>query len=93
MNKVYRRHLKLNYSAVDIFKRLGSQKNLFFLDSSLSGAHARFSYLGFDPVEIIQGKDLAQLKQAWGKRRLPLSEGHFPAGAVGYLGYDGRIWF
>jgi para-aminobenzoate synthetase component 1 len=78
-------------SLLEIFK---DEDKLFFLDSSLSGNRdGRFSYLGFAPFDSIEARDLVQLRKALKpylgfKSSLP-----FHCGAVGYIGYEGEIWF
>lgn len=93
MPTVHTRRLKCKGDAFGIFERIKQKPHAFFLDSSFNAPQARFSYLGFDPFKIIEGRDIAALKKAWEPHRLPKGAGHFPAGAVGYLGYDGQLWF
>ena len=41
-----------------LFRLFSAEKNLFFLDSNLTGgSNSRYSFLGFNPVEIIEGKE------------------------------------
>ena len=76
---------------LNVFK---DEKNVFFLDSSLSDTcDGRFSYLGFAPFETLKAQNFGCLRKALKsylglKSKLP-----FPAGAVGYIGYDGALWF
>ena len=79
--------------AFSVFQIFKDEPNVFFLDSSLSGPQARFSYIGFSPAAMVKGKDLAKLKRAFDKYRCPKGKLNFPAGAVGYLGYDGALCF
>ncbi|MBI3602358.1 MAG: anthranilate synthase component I family protein [Candidatus Omnitrophica bacterium] len=78
-------------SLLDIFK---DEPHVFFLDSSLSDTcDGRFSYFGFAPFETIKAQNFGQLRKAlkpYQGLKSPLS---FPAGAVGYISYDGALWF
>ncbi len=93
MKTILTRRLTFDGDAFGLFQRIKQRPHAFFLDSSLCGAGARFSYLGFDPFKVIDGRSLAALQKAWSAYRLPQAGMAFPAGAVGYLGYDGQIWF
>lgn len=80
--------------AWEVFRLFAGQKNAFFLDSSLDGSpQGNFSYVGFNPFKIVEGRDLKALKAEFQKYRIKKHRLAFPAGAVGYLGYDGRIFF
>jgi para-aminobenzoate synthetase component 1 len=78
----------------DLFALFKDEPHLFFLDSSLTAStNGRYSFIGFDPFEIVEGYDLESyqrfknrflhLQQLDGRSSLP-----FHAGAVGYLSYD-----
>ena len=86
------RTIAFNGSAFAVFKKFYGRRGLFFLDSSQPGQEGRFSYLGFDPFDTITGKDLHKLKQTFQKHRIA-GRSILSGGAVGYLGYDGRIFF
>ncbi len=78
-------------SLLDVFK---DEPHVFFLDSSLSDTcDGRFSYLGFAPFEILKVKNFNQLRKALKPYQGLKSKQSFPAGAVGYIGYDGILWF
>ncbi len=76
---------------LDIFK---NEPNLFLLDSSLQeGVDGRFSYLGFAPFKTIKLKNFKALRKAI-KPYLGLTDSStLASGAVGYLGYEGDMWF
>ncbi len=78
------------FSLFEIFK---DRPQVFFLDSSLRRPQSRFSYIGFDPFRMVRGRDLAGLQKEFDRYRLKQGALSFPAGAVGYLGYDGEICF
>ncbi len=80
------------FSLFCIFK---DQPYAFFLDSSLRRPNARFSYIGFAPFTTVAGRKLSCFKDIFDKYRLSpkTSRLSFPAGAVGYLGYDGSLFF
>ncbi len=93
MKALYTRRLKFKGDAFGVFNKIKHAKHVFFLDSSLPGARSQFSYLGFAPVDIIKGHHIAALKKAWRPYRVAARDLVFPAGAVGYLAYDGQLWF
>ncbi len=78
-------------SLLEIFK---DEKNVFFLDSSLSNSSdGRFSYLGFAPFKIIKVKNFQQLRKEI-KPWLSLKGSMpFSCGAVGRISYEGDLWF
>ncbi|MDE2215006.1 MAG: aminodeoxychorismate synthase component I [Candidatus Omnitrophica bacterium] len=90
---VYQHTLSLRGRAFGVFRVFRSRPRVFFLDSSLRTPGARFSYIGFAPFTTVRGGDLAGLKKEFDKHRLPRQKLSFPAGAVGYLGYDGSLCF
>ena len=78
----------------ELFLLFKEEPHLFFLDSSLTtSANGRYSFIGFDPFEIVEGSDIESFKkfkarflhlqQACGPSVVPLQ-----SGAVGYLSYD-----
>ena len=79
------------FKLFDFFKK---EKNLFFLDSSLSqGGNGQYSFIGFDPFHIAQGDTLesyTDFKKKYLQFKLPRSDGVSPlsSGVVGYLSYD-----
>jgi len=82
-----------NGDAFKIFTIFKDQPQAFFLDSSLHQSRARFSYIGFAPFTTVRGGDLWGLRKVFDKYRMSYQELSFPAGAVGYLGYDGALFF
>jgi len=93
MPSVYQRTLTFNGDAFKIFTIFKDQPLVFFLDSSLHQSQARFSYIGFAPFTTVRGRDLSAFKRVFDKYRLAAQGLSFPAGAVGYLGYDGSLFF
>jgi para-aminobenzoate synthetase component 1 len=93
MPPVHQQTLSFDGDAFKIFHTFKDQPQVFFLDSSLHRAQARFSYIGFAPFTTVRGRDLFELKKVFDKYRLPRQNLSFPAGAVGYLGYDGSLFF
>jgi para-aminobenzoate synthetase component 1 len=93
MPSVHRHTVPFDGDAFKIFYTFKDQPQVFFLDSSLRRAQARFSYIGFSPFTTVMGGDLNGLKKNFDKFRLPRQDLTFPAGAVGYLGYDGSLFF
>ena len=79
--------------AFAIFKKFYGKCNLFFLDSSRLGNDGNFSYIGFDPKDVIRGHDINLLKQAIQKHRSKFSQALFSGGALGYIGYEGKYCF
>ncbi len=93
MPSVHQHTLAFNGDAFRIFCIFKDQPQAFFLDSSLPSRKARFSYIGFDPFTTLRDGRLSGLKKVFDKYRL-VRQGHpLPAGAVGYLGYDGSLFF
>jgi para-aminobenzoate synthetase component 1 len=85
---------KLNFEPIEIFEALRHEKNCFFLDSSLNSNHqGRYSFLGIDPLCILQTKNqnpFPKLRDLLDKYKVSAS-GNIPpflGGAVGYLAYD-----
>jgi para-aminobenzoate synthetase component I len=86
----------------DLFSLFREETGLFFLDSSLaSTANGRYSFIGFDPFLVREGRTLeafhdfrqefralAGLMGPAAKHMAPLT-----AGAVGYLSYDLGLLF
>jgi para-aminobenzoate synthetase component 1 len=93
MPSVHRHTFPFDGDAFKIFYTFKDKPQVFFLDSSLHRAQARFSYIGFAPFTTVRGRDLSGLKKAFDKYRLPRQALSFPAGAVGYWGYDGTLFF
>ena len=93
MPSVYQHILPFNGDAFEIFSIFKDQPQAFFLDSSLRGPHAQFSYIGFAPFATVKGRDWAGFKRVFDKYRLTAQGLSFPAGAVGYLEYDGSLFF
>jgi para-aminobenzoate synthetase component 1 len=89
---VYKHSLPFDGDAFDVFSVFKDQPHVFFLDSSLRKAQGRFSYIGFAPFTMVRD-DWSALKKIFAKYPLPSSKLSFPAGAVGYLGYDGSLFF
>ncbi len=90
---VYQHTLSFPGDAFEVFCILKDQPHVFFLDSSLHTRSSQFSYIGFAPFMTVGGSDLQKLKRAFDKYRLASRKLSFPAGAVGYLGYDGSLFF
>jgi para-aminobenzoate synthetase component 1 len=88
---VYQHSLSFKGDAFGVFALFKDRAHVFFLDSSLSGRSARFSYIGFDPIATVD--NLSALKKAVIKYHIPRRSLLFPAGAVGYLGYDDSYFF
>ncbi len=93
MPSVHRHTLSFNGDAFSIFSIFKDQPHPFFLDSSLHRSGGQFSYIGFAPFTTVRGKDLFKFKKVFDKYRIAASGLSFPAGAVGYLGYDGSLFF
>ncbi len=79
------------FCLLEIFK---DEQKLFFLDSGLpQSENGRFSYLGFAPFKVIKARNFEVLRKII-KPYLGLKNDlSFPAGAVGYISYDGDLWF
>lgn len=76
---------------LDIFK---DEQGVFFLDSSLcDDTNGRFSFLGFAPFKVVRPKDFIQLRKEISPFLGLKSRSAFPAGAVGYIGYEGELCF
>ena len=78
----------------DLFALFKEEPHLFFLDSSLTtSVNGRYSFIGFDPFEIVEGHDLESFRR-FKERFLHFqqlderSQLPFHSGAVGYLSYD-----
>ncbi len=94
MPSVHQHSLSFDGDAFKIFYIFKDQPQAFFLDSSLRQAHAQFSYIGFAPFTTVRGRDWVGFKRVFDKYRLGTTQGlSFPAGAVGYLEYDGSLFF
>ena len=93
MPSVHQHSLSFDGDAFEIFSIFKDQPQVFFLDSSLRQGHAQFSYIGFDPFTTVRGRDWAGFKRVFDKYRMAPQSLSFPAGAVGYLGYDGSLFF
>jgi para-aminobenzoate synthetase component 1 len=93
MPSVHQHSLFFDGDPFRIFHAFKDQPHLFFLDSSLHRSNDQFSYIGFDPFATMKGQDLSGLKKLYDKYRLPRHRRGFPAGAVGYFGYDGSLFF
>jgi len=91
--RIHRYSLPLEGDAFSIFCIFKDQPQVFFLDSSLQASSSQFSYIGFAPFTTVKGGDLRGLKKVFDKYRLGAQDLSFPAGAVGYLGYDGSLFF
>jgi len=92
MPAVHQHTLSFNGDAFSIFFIFKDQPQAFFLDSSLHGPEARFSYIGFAPFTTVRDGNLSAFKKVFDKYRLRSQGLPFPAGAVGYLGYDGSLF-
>jgi para-aminobenzoate synthetase component 1 len=90
---VHQHILPFDGDAFSVFCIFKDQPHAFFLDSSLHRSQAQFSYIGFGPFTTVRGGDLVGFKRAFDKHRLGPQRLSFPAGAVGYLGYDGSLFF
>ncbi|MDE2223362.1 MAG: aminodeoxychorismate synthase component I [Candidatus Omnitrophica bacterium] len=90
---VYQHRCPFQGDAFGLFCLFKDRPQAFFLDSSLRTAQSRFSYIGFEPFQTVRAGGLAGLKKAFDKHRLRRQALSFPAGAVGYLGYDGSMCF
>jgi para-aminobenzoate synthetase component I len=93
MPSVHQQTLSFDGDAFRIFHIFKGRPQVFFLDSSLHRSQARFSYIGFAPFTMVRGRDLFELKRVFDKYRMARQGLSFPAGAVGYLGYDGSLFF
>jgi len=93
MHVIHQHIIPFDDDAFDIFCILKDQPHAFFLDSSLHRSKAQFSYIGFSPFATVKDGDLAGLKRVFDKYRVKPQGLAFPAGAVGYLGYDGSLFF
>ncbi len=93
MPLVHQYSLAFDGDAFGIFCIFRDRPQAFFLDSSLRASHSQFSYIGFAPFATVRDGNLSGLKKAFEKHRLFPQGLSFPAGAVGYLGYDGSLFF
>ena len=93
MPSVHQHTLSFDGDAFKIFYIFKDRPQAFFLDSSLRQAHAQISYIGFAPFTTVRGRDWAGFKRVFDKYRMAPQSLSFPAGAVGYLGYDGSLFF
>jgi para-aminobenzoate synthetase component 1 len=92
-SRLYQHIFSFSGDAFKIFYAFKDQSHAFFLDSSLRRSKNSFSYIGFAPFTTIKGGDLSGLKRIFDKYRLVKKDISFPAGAVGYLAYDGSQFF
>ncbi len=90
---IHHHTVPFNGDAFDIFSIFKDEPHVFFLDSSLRTSGPQFSYIGFSPFKIIKNTNLSGLKKGFDKYRISAKGLPFPAGAVGYLGYDGTLFF
>lgn len=86
---------KLKADPLTIFKALNTQKNCFFLDSSLNSNHSlgRYSFLGVDPFFVIRTKHRDPFPIIREKLRaypMPKHKSGIPflGGGFGYFAYD-----
>ena len=93
MPSVHQHTLSFDGDAFSIFSIFKDQPQVFFLDSSLHASQAQFSYIGFAPFTTVRDGDLSSFKKVFDKYRLRPQVLSFPAGAVGYLAYDGTLFF
>lgn len=93
MPPVYQHTLPFDGDAFRIFYIFKDQPQAFFLDSSLLRSPSQFSYIGFAPFKTVRARDLSVLKKEFDRYRVSSKGLSFPAGAVGYLGYDGSLFF
>lgn len=78
----------------DLFMLFKEEPHLFFLDSSLTASpNGRYSFIGFDPFEISQGRNLDDYQRF--KERFKFFQNRndnaavpLNGGVVGYLSYD-----
>lgn len=81
-------------SAFDLLRLFQSKQKLFYLDSALNRRlRGRFSFIGFDPFEWIEGKDhhgLELIKKRFNQKEVKVktTATPFPAGLMGCLSYD-----
>lgn len=79
---------------IDLLEIFQGEQNVFFLDSGLNSTKdGRYSYLGFSPFKIIKPKNFKELRKELKPYLEIKNTAHFPCGAVGYLGYEGQLWF
>ena len=93
MPSVYRHTISFDGDAFSVFCVFKNQPQVFFLDSSSHAPQSQFSYIGFAPFTTVKNGDLLGLRKVFDKYRLVDKGLPFPAGAVGYLGYDGSLFF
>jgi para-aminobenzoate synthetase component 1 len=93
MSAVFQHSLPFHGDAFDIFCIFRNHPHAFFLDSSLHRSQSQASYIGFSPFAIVNSGGLPGLKKMFEKHQLKAQGVAFPAGAVGYLGYDGSLFF
>jgi para-aminobenzoate synthetase component 1 len=86
---------KLSVAPTEIFSAFKSEKNCFFLDSSLAASYSlgRYSFIGANPFKIISAKnrdklDLLRLELEKYRIDHPKNSPPFLGGALGYLAYD-----
>ncbi|MBL8013442.1 MAG: anthranilate synthase component I family protein [Candidatus Omnitrophica bacterium] len=83
----------------DLFMLFKEESHLFFLDSSLTASpNGRYSFIGFDPFEVFEGRNLAdyqRFKECFKNfvRQDTNPVMPFHSGAVGYLSYDLGLLF
>ena len=92
-HSVHRQTFHYQGCPFDVFYAFKDRLHLFFLDSSLPRGGDQFSYIGFDPFTTVKGGDLPGLKKVFERYRLARGGLAFPAGAAGYWGYDGALFF
>jgi len=92
MPRVYQHTLPFSGDAFEVFCLFKNEPHVFFLDSSLHHTSKSVSYIGFAPFKTFKG-ELSDFKKAFNQHRLPRQKISFPAGAVGYFGYDGSLFF
>ena len=93
MSSLHQHTIPFGGDAFSIFEAFKGREHAFFLDSSLKGSQGQFSYIGFAPFKIVNQGDLSGLKIIFEKYRLKTPVHGFPAGLVGYLGYDRSLFF
>ena len=93
MPQVFQNTLAFNGDAFDIFYLFKDEPQAFFLDSSLQVTSPQFSYIGFAPFATVSGMSIPAFKKIFDRHRLKNQKLALPAGAVGYIGYDGSLFF
>ena len=93
MPLIHKHILPFNGDAFRVFEVFKDQPQVFFLDSSLRRSRDQFSYIGFAPFKTVSGVDLSCFMKVFDNFRLSHQGLSLPAGAVGYFGYDGSLFF